>query len=86
MQTHMGMSRSANGLAQAAASIQIAGTAVALSDPSRVMNTELVNVLRTQSLLQSPPLQCPQPKRARRVEATTSDLIATQMQNHLTIH
>ena len=48
----MGVSRSANGLAQAAASIQqLQETSVALSDPSPVMNTELVNVLRTQSLL-----------------------------------
>ena len=52
MQTHMGMSLSANGLAQAAASIQqLQETTISLSDPSPVMNTELVNVLRTQSLL-----------------------------------
>ena len=52
MQTHMGMSRSASGLAKAAASIQqLQETAVALSDSSPVMNTELVNLLRTQSLL-----------------------------------
>ena len=52
MQTHMGISRSASGLAKAAASIEkLQGTAVVLSDPSPVMNTELVNLLRTQSLL-----------------------------------
>ena len=52
MQTHMGVSRSASGLAKAAASIQqLQETAVALSDSSPVMNTELVNLLRTQSLL-----------------------------------
>ena len=52
MQTHMGMPRSVSGLAKAAASIQqLQETAVALSDSSPVMNTELVNLLRTQSLL-----------------------------------
>ena len=52
MQTHMGVSRSASGLAKAAASIQqLQETAVALSDSSPVMNTELVNLLRTQSVL-----------------------------------
>lgn len=52
MQTHMGISRSASGLAKAAASIEkLQETAVVLSDSSPVMNTELVNLLRTQSLL-----------------------------------
>ena len=52
MQTHMGTSRSAGGLAQAASSIQqLQDTSVVLGDPSPVMNTELVTLLRTQSLL-----------------------------------
>ena len=52
MQTHMGATRHAGGLVQAAASIeQLQGTAVVLSDSSPVMNTELVTLLRTQSLL-----------------------------------
>ena len=52
MQTHMGTSRNAGGLTQAAASIsQLQETTISLSDSSPVMNTELVTMLRTQSLL-----------------------------------
>ena len=52
MQTHMGTSRNAGGLTQAAASIsQLQETTISLSDSSPVMNTELVTLLRTQSLL-----------------------------------
>ena len=52
MQTHMGSSRNASGLAQAATSIQqLQETSMTLTDTSPVMNTELVALLRTQSLL-----------------------------------
>ena len=48
----MGATRNASGLAQAADSIQkLQETTLVLSDPSPVMNTELVTLLRTKSLL-----------------------------------
>ena len=53
MQTHMGVERNASGLSQAAKTItQLQETPVALSDQSPIMNTELVSLLRTRSLLE----------------------------------